>query len=120
MRKHVLNSAPRTEPLITIYPNYFSLNAAAMQLLDMRGEGAVSVMEDDRDGYIYIASNPDAKVSYRVSGVGCRGVVSNAKLCKRLAEMMEGTGRYRICSEESVEFMGHVYYNIFAKKYGKD
>jgi hypothetical protein len=33
---------------------------------------------------------------------------------------MEGTGRYRICSEESVEFMGHVYYNIFAKKYGKD
>lgn len=120
MLRNVLNAAPKEEPHIAIYENYLVLNNPAMELLGLQGGGSVSVMQDDRDGYIYIANNPDAKVSYKVRLKQNRGEVSNAGLCRKLRDLMEGKGTYRVCSEESVEYMGHMYYNIFAKKYGKD
>lgn len=120
MLKNLLNAAPKTEPHISIYENYLVLNQPAMVLLGLQDGGAVSVMQDDRDGYIYIANNPEAKVAYGVRKKQNRGEVSNAELCRKLRSLMEGKGTYRICQEESVDFMNHRYYNIFAKKYGKD
>jgi hypothetical protein len=103
-----------------IYPHYISFNAKAVSLLDLKEGDAVSIMQDDRDGYIYVSNNPDAKVAYGVRKHNTTMEVSNAPLCRKLAEQMEGCGAYRICEEECIEFMGHSYYNIFAKKYGKD
>lgn len=88
--------------------------------MDIREGGAVSIMQDDRDGYIYISNNPEAKVAYGVRRRVNTFEVCNSKLCRKLAGQMEGYGAYRICDEQTIEFMEHRYYNIFAKKYGED
>jgi hypothetical protein len=120
MLKNLLQSAPKTEPLIRIYPNYIAFNAVATSLLDLKDGDAVSVMQDDRDGYIYIANNPEAKVAYGIKRKKTTSTLTNAALCRKLAECFDGPGSYRICVEDSIEFMGHRYYNVFGKKYGKD
>lgn len=120
MLKNLLQSAPKTEPILRISGHYLSLNAKAVELLDIHEGDAISVMQDDRDGYIYVSNNPGAKVAYGVRRRCGTFEVYNTALCRKLAEQMEGFGAYRICAEQSIEFMGHRYYNIFAKKYGED
>lgn len=120
MLKNLLQGAPKTEPVIRIFDHYLSLNAKAVELLGIKEGDAVSIMQDDRDGYIYISNNPDAKVAYGVRRRVQTFEVCNSKLCRKLAGQMEGLGAYRICAEQSIEFMGHRYYNVFAKKYGED
>ena len=120
MLKNLLQSAPKTEPIIRIFPNYLSLNAKAVELLGISDGDSVSIMQDDRDNYIYVSNNPEAKVAYGVRRRVNTYEVCNSRLCRKLAEQMEGFGAYRICEEQSIEFMGHQYYNVFAKKYGKD
>lgn len=120
MLKNLLSSAPKTEPLLRIYANYISFNEAAACLLQMDDGGSLSVMQDDRDGYVYVANNPDAKVAYRAKKIGNILFFYDAKLAHRLAEVMEGRGTYRVCESEKTEFMGHQYYNVFTKKYGTD
>lgn len=120
MLKNLLQSAPKTEPIMRISDHYLSFNAKAVELLGIKDGDAVSVMQDDRDSYIYVSNNPDAKVAYGVRRRCGTYEVYNTALCRKLAEQMEGYGAYRICEEQSIEFMGHRYYNIFAKKYGED
>jgi hypothetical protein len=120
MLKNLLQSAPKTEPLLRIYPNYITLNGVAATLLQMDEGSSLSVMQDDRDGYIYISNNPDAKVAYKVRKQGNTLFVHSSVLARKLAAQMEGMGAYRICASESTEFMNHKYYNVFAKKYGED
>ena len=120
MLKNLLQSAPKTEPLLRIYPNYITLNGVAASLLQMDDGSPLSVMQDDRDGYIYIANNPDAKVAYKAKKQGNTLFFSSSSLARKLAGVMEGPGAYRICIGECTEFMGHKYYNVFAKKYGQD
>lgn len=119
MLKNILIGAPKTEPLLRIYPNYISFNAVAASLLGFNEGDAVSVMQDDRDGWVYVG-NVHTKQSYVLSRQGSAFVVRCAPLCRRLAECLEGCGTYRISKDDATEFMGHTYYNIFKKKYGKD
>lgn len=120
MLQELLHSAPRCEPLIRIYPHYLSFNAAAANLLGI-GEGdSISVMMDDRDGYIYVAKCACMRQSYSIRMKKTLVVVSSAPLCRKMASLLEGFGTYKICRNEMQEFMGHTFYNIFKKKYGKD
>lgn len=120
MLKNLLQSAPKTEPLLRVYANYITINEAAASLLQMEDGSALSVMQDDRDGYVYIANNPDAKVAYRAKKIGNILFFYYAKLAHKLGEVMEGRGSYRVCAGEKTEFMGRDYYNVFTKKYGTD
>lgn len=119
MLKNILIGAPKTEPLLRIYPNYISFNGVAASLLSLKDGDAVSIMQDDRDGYVYVA-NTHNKQSYVLSRQGNIFVVRCAPLSRRLAECLEGCGTYRISKDDATEFMGQRYYNIFKKKYGKD
>lgn len=103
-----------------VYSHYIAFNAMAVDLLEIHEGDALSVMQDDREGYIYVSNNPDAKVAFGVRRRANTFEVCNTQLARRLAELMEGEGAYRICAEDAIEFMGHKYYNVFAKKYGKD
>ena len=120
MLKNLLQSAPKSEPIMRVFDHYLSFNAKAVELLGIKEGDAVSIMQDDRDNYIYVSNNPDAKVAYGVRKRCGSFEVCNSRLCRKLAEQMEGFGAYRICEEQSNEFMGHRYYNVFAKKYGED
>lgn len=103
-----------------VFSHYLSFNAKAVELLGIKDGDSISIMQDDRDNYIYVSNNPDAKVAYGVRRRYGSFEVCNSRLCRKLAEQMEGNGAYRICEEQSMEFMGHKYYNVFAKKYGED
>ena len=116
----LLTNPPRTEPLIRIYPNIISFNAPASALLNLKDGDAVSIMQDDRDGYIYVANCSKIRQSYVLTRRNNTYKVSNTHLCRKLAEQLEGYGTYRICSDLSKEYMDHMFYNIFKKKYGKD
>lgn len=120
MLKDLLNGAPRTEPLVRLYPSYLTLNAAAAELLGLGENASVAIQQNDRDGYIYIAACEDMRQAYRLRKRNNVYILSYAPLCRRLAECLEGEGAYRICREVSIEFMGKKFYNIFKKKYGKD
>lgn len=120
MLKDLLTGAPRTEPLIRLYPTYISFNSAAVGLLDLDRHEAVAIQQDDRDGYVYVAGCDSLKQTYGLRRRCGTFVLSNAPLCRKLAECLEGYGAYRICQGESIEFMGQTFYNIFKKKYGKD
>lgn len=120
MLKDLLNEAPRTEPLIRVYPTYISFNAPAAGLLGLTGNASVAIQKDDRDGYVYVAGGDAMKQTYGLRQRRNAYVLSNAPLSRKLAECLEGYGAYRICQEVTTEFMGMTFYNIFKKKYGKD
>lgn len=120
MLKDLLTSAPRTEPLIRIYPAYLTLNSAAAELLGLGEVASVAIQQDDRDGYVYVASCEDMRQAYRMRRRNNVYILSYAPLCRKLAECLEGYGSYRICREVTTDFMGKKFYNIFKKKYGKD
>lgn len=119
MLKPLLKSAPRTTPLIRVYMNYICFNEPAAKLLGLKEGDSVSIMEDDRDGYIYVA-NAVTKQSYVLTRRNNTFKVSNRRLCRKLAEALDGFGSYKIISSESLEFMDKIYYNIFKCKYGED
>lgn len=120
MLKPLTGGAPRTETLIRIYPGYITFNAPAARLLGFKNGDTVSIMQDDRDGYIYV-SNCVTKQSYTLTVRNNTYKVNNAQLCRRLAECLEGFGTYRISKDVvQKDYMDNTYYNIFKKKYGKD
>ena len=119
MLRNLLTTAPRKEPLIRLYPNYLRFNKAASDLLDLKPGDAVCVLLEDRDGYIYIGNHHN-KQSYEVIERNNTFEVRSAPLCRKLAESLNGAGSYRICADETQEYMDHVYYNILKMKYGKD
>lgn len=118
MLKPLLNSASRTEPLVRLYPGCIVFNAPAARLLELKEGDAVSIMQDDRDGYVYVA-NCVTKQSYTLS-VRCKTFkVNNAVLCRTLAERLDGFGTYRISKDLiQTDYNDNKYYNIFKKKYG--
>lgn len=120
MLKDLLNSAPKTEPLMRLYPAYISFNAPAAEMLGLDEEAAVSFQQDDRDGYLYVARCDGMRQAYRLRRRNKTYILSYAPLCRKIADCLEGCGSYRICSEVTTEFMGRKFYNIFKKKYGKD
>lgn len=120
MLQDLLNSAPRCEPLVRIYKNYISFNAVAVRLLGLEDGSSVSIMRDDRDGYVYVANCDCMRQSYAIVKKKTLFTISGAPLCRKLASCLDGFGTYKICKEETQEYMGHTFYNIFKKKYGRD
>lgn len=120
MLKDLLNNPPRTEPLIRIYPNFISFNAPAAAMLQLQEGDSVSIMQDDRDGYVFVANCSTMRQSYALKLRNNTFRVSNAPLCRKLAGCLEGFGTYRICQDFSTNYMDQKFYNIFKKKYGKD
>lgn len=120
MLKDLLNGAPRTEPLIRLYPTYISFNSPAAALLELAKFSAVAIQQDDRDGYIYVSGCDDLKQTYGLRKRHDTYILSNAPLCRKLADCLEGFGAYKICQEVTTNFMEKKFYNIFKKKYGKD
>lgn len=120
MLKSLLETAPRTEPLIRIYPQQITFNAPAAKLLGLRKDDVVSIMQDDRDGYIYVG-NCRVKQSFPLAMRNNTFLVRNSLLCRKLSECLEGFGTYRISSDViQTDFKDNKYYNIFKKKYEKD
>lgn len=118
MLKPLLDSASRTEPLVRIYSGCIVFNAPAAQLLNFKEGDAVSIMQDDRDGYVYVG-NCMTKQSYTLTPRKKTFKVSNMPLCRRLAECLEGFGTYRISKDMiQSDYNDNKYYNIFKKKYG--
>lgn len=120
MLRNLLNSAPRTEPLIRLYPTYLSFNSAASELLGLKEHHSVAIQQDDRDGYIYVAGCNDMRQTYKLRQRANSFILSYAPLCRKLADALDGYGSYRISQEVTTEFMGKTFYNVFKKKYGKD
>lgn len=120
MLKELLNTPPRKVPTMRIYPNYLSFNAPAASLLNLTEGCSVSIMQDDRDGLVYVANCSTMKQSYPLQQRNNTFRVSNAPLCRALADSMDGYGTYLISQDLSMEFMGKEFYNIFKKKYEKD
>lgn len=120
MLKDLMTSAPRTEPLIRLYPTYISFNSPAAEMLGLNECASVAIQQDDRDGYIYVAGCDTFKQTYGLRRRHDTFVLSNAPLCRKLADKLEGYGAYRICQGDVIEFMGNKFYNIFKKKYGTD
>lgn len=120
MLQDLLNDAPRSEPLVRIYKNYICFNAVAVKLLGLKEGDSVSIMRDDRDGYLYVANCNSMKQSHAITMKKTMFTVSSAPLCRKMAENLEGFGSYKICKDETQDYMGHKFYNIFKKKYGKD
>lgn len=120
MLKEILNTPPRTVPTMRIYPNFLSFNAPAAALLQLEEDGSVAIMQDDRDGLIYVANCSTMKQSYPLQKRGNTYRVSNAPLCRVLADKMDGFGTYLITQDLSMQFMEKKFYNIFKKKYEKD
>ena len=120
MLKEILNTPPRAVPTMRIYPNFLSFNAPAAALLQLEEDGSVAIMQDDRDGYLYVA-NCRTKQSYPLAMRNNTFLVRNVELCNKLAECLEGFGTYRISKDVTLlDYNDNKYYNIFKKKYGKD
>lgn len=120
MLKPLLDSASRTEPLVRIYSGCIVFNAPAARLLEFKEGDAVSVMQDDRDGYVYVG-NCVTKQSYTLTARRNTFKVNNSPLCSRLAECLEGFGTYRISKDMmQSDYNGNKYYNVFKKKYGRN
>lgn len=119
MLNSLLDSAPRTEPLIRVYSQYITFNAPAAKLLGFKDDDVVSIMQDDRDGYVYVA-NCQAKQSYTLASRNNTYLVRNSLLSRKLAECLDGFGTYRISKDMiQTDLFGNKYYNIFKKKYGE-
>lgn len=120
MLKPLLDNASRTEPLIRVYAHYIIFNALAAKLLNFKEGDTVSIMQDDRDGYIYVG-NCLTRQSYTLTQRNNTYKVSNTALCQRLAELLDGFGTYRISKDMTqTDPNNNKYYNIFKKKYGKN
>lgn len=115
-----MTSAPRTEPLIRLYPTYIIFNSPAAEMLGLKDCSSVAIQQDDRSGYIYVAGCNSFKQTYGLRLRRNTYVLSNAPLCRKLADKLEGYGSYRLSQDDVIDVMGNKFYNIFKKKYGND
>ena len=119
MLVNLINDAPRTEPLLRIYPNYMTFNAHAASLLGLSDGDKVYVGRDERLSNNLYVGKACMKQSYAVCRRDNTFIIYNAPLTRKVASWLEGKGTYRICPEDKVDDgLGNTFYNIFKKKYG--
>lgn len=119
MLVNLTNDAPRTEPLLRVFKSYMSFNAHAAKLLGLTDGDKVYIGRDERlANYLYVGK-ADLKQSHTVVRRGNTFILYSAPLTRKVAEWLEGKGTYRICPEDNIgDGLGHMFYNIFRKKYG--
>jgi hypothetical protein len=119
MLVNLVNEAPRTEPLVRIYDTYMTFNAYAVKLLGLTDGDQVYIGRDERQGNNLYVGKARLMMSYVVIRRGNTFLLHNSELARKVADLLEGTGTYRICPEDKVDdSFGNNYYNIFKKKYG--
>lgn len=117
----ITRTAPSGEALLRLYEGQLTLNAAAKRLLGLEDDSQVAFRSGDRiwpDGRkrLYIAKK--AYAAYSLVKVGKAYRIRSSSLCRKLAEMLQGYGTYRIEGENPVtDFNGDICYSIFFRKY---
>lgn len=115
----LINQAPKDAPVITVRKDECILNRKAVDLL--RLDAGYVKFAYDRDAlqagrkrvYVYNSLCP----GYAGVTHGHQKRICNKSLCEKLANMLNGYGRYRICEEICNEINGVRYYEIFFKRY---
>lgn len=120
----IMRTLDNAEPSMRIYPNYVSLNSAAVELLgiedgqfiQIRLDGIGNLMGRKR---LFIGKAPNGSMAFRVyTRKGRRSLTCSSRvLAHYLSESLEGFGLYRICPEDEVESSGSKWYGIFFKRY---
>lgn len=97
--QRISDQMPRTAPLLRVYKNYCTLNAAAMRLLGVsdgyKRYAEVTVSEEpDRQTWICTTDNV---ADYRINNKSKRtGRICSVELSCRLCELLGGYGTYQI------------------------
>ena len=97
--QRISDQVPRTAPLLRVYRNYCTLNAAAMRLLGVGGGrkryAEITVSEEpDRQAWI---CGTDNVADYRITNKSKRtGRICSVELSCRLCELLGGYGTYQI------------------------
>lgn len=113
--------APSGEALIRVYEGQLTLNAAAKKLLKLEDDSKVAfrageVYGPDGKKRLFIAKK--AYAAYSLAKVGNAYRIRSASLCRKLADMLQGYGTYRIEGENPVKDLnGDVCYTIFFRRY---
>lgn len=111
--QRISDEVPRTAPLLRVYKNYCTLNAAAMRLLGVGGErkryAEVAVSADtSRQAWI---CGTDNVADYRIKTKSTHtGRICSAELSCRLCELLGGYGTYQISATRR-------YYDVDKDKY---
>ena len=114
---------PDDEPKVRVYDNYVVLNAAAVSLLGIDDGDYVQLWTSKHEKmngkhFIYIGR------TRRIFGYAVRQRaktmrINSRPLARRLMEVLDGCGCYRICPEDTQVVDGEIRYNIFFKNYDK-
>ena len=110
----------RHTPTISVYPNRCVISGSGCQLLQLSDSSPrVRVKSDlDNRGRLYISrSNNDS--GYYTTGRkhGITRRINSAAFSRKLAELLEGYGTYKICEDSSViDGSGVTNYELFFRK----
>ena len=116
------NRLSPADPTIRIYPSRCTLNAATLRLLGLSGQAfRVFIRQDMQQAFqgrkrVYICRS-DKGIGYMVKRRGNRGIINSVSLSKKLAELLNGYGAYRVCEEVFVREGEQTWYEIFFRKY---
>lgn len=111
--QRISDQVPRTAPLLRVYRNYCTLNAAAMRLLGVGGERKryVEVTVSDDSGRQAWICGTDNVADYRIKTKSTHtGRICSAELSRRLCELLGGYGTYQISATRR-------YYDVDKDKY---
>lgn len=121
----ISNRIPETEPKLRVYPNYVSINAAGARLLGIEDGDYIQINTSvvaqltGRKNYYIGKPKQDIIGAYPVARRGNTMLIHSRHLSKKLIDLLDGRGCYRICPEDSIKTKDAIWYNIFFKNYDK-
>ena len=113
----------RADAVIRVYKDRCVISSRACHILGLSATASrVRIRQDldqlQRGGRVRIyISRSDTPVGYYVKRRGKIGQINSVALSRKLAEMLEGYGTYRICEEVYNLEKGEICYEIFFRKY---
>ena len=96
--QRISDEVPRTAPLLRVYRNYCTLNAAAMRLLGVGGYRTryAEVAFSECDSTVWICGTDNA-IDYKISAKSrLTGRINSVTLSKQLCKLLGGYGTYLI------------------------
>ena len=111
--QRISDKVPRTAPLLRVYRNYCTLNAAAMRLLGVGGgrkRYAEVTVSEEADHQVWICVT-DNVADYRITIKSTHtGRINSVELSNRLSTLLGGYGTYQISTTRR-------YYDVSKDKY---
>ena len=117
--QRISNELPRTAPVIRVYKNYCTLNAAAMRLLGVGGYrtryAEICISKDDDTIWI---CGTNKVFDYKISAkTPLTGRINSVRLSKQLSNLLGGYGTYPINPERrNYEVNTNKFYYAIQKK----